>query len=141
MRSFGAVRRDRRCRQRWLRGFSLLELVVAVAIVAALAALAVPAYRGYARTARDAALAAQMDSIALFQEDLRLRTGSYASGRYDAARGDRSLTAALGWAPSVDNGNVYVVAADDARWAVSATDAGGHTLCRVYPARTPCAAP
>ena len=123
------------------RGFSLLELVIAVAIVAALAALAVPAYRGYMDTARDAALAAQMDSIALFQEDLRLRTGSYASGRYDAARGDRSLADALGWEPSADDGNIYAVTAEAARWSVSATDAGGRTLCRVYPARTPCAEP
>lgn len=121
------------------RGFSLLELVVVVAVIVAITAIAVPAYRGHVATARDSALVNAMTTMSVFQEDVKLRTGAYGSGRYDAAVGDTSLTDAIGWRPSAANGNVFVVtAAGDASWTVTAITPAGHRLCRVFPSRRPC---
>lgn len=121
------------------RGFSLLELVVVVAVIVAITAIAVPAYRGHVATARDSALVNAMTTMSVFQEDVKLRTGAYGSGRYDAAGGDTSLTDAIGWRPSAANGNVFVVtAAGDASWTVTAITPAGHRLCRVFPSRRPC---
>lgn len=124
------------------RGFSLLELLVAVAIVALLAAVAVPVYRDYVATGRDGALVSQVNAMAVFQEDTKLRTGAYGVGEYDRARGVDTLTAAIGWTPGRDDGRTYVVTADAGRtWTVTATDLSGRTVCRVFPAGVPCPAP
>lgn len=121
------------------RGFSLLELLVVVAVIAAVTAIAVPAYRAHVATARDSALVNAMTTMSVFQEDVKLRTGAYGSGRYDAAAGDTTLTDAIGWRPSAMDGTVFVVvAAGDASWTVTATSRSGHRLCRVFPSRKPC---
>ena len=120
-------------------GFSLLELLVAVAVILVIAAVAVPVYRGHISTSRDSAVVNAMTTMAIFQEDLRLRTGAYGSGGYDAQTGDTSLTDAIGWRPTTDDGTVYVVTANGATsWRVTATTDSGRTLCRVFPAREPC---
>lgn len=126
-------------RTRRRRGFSLVELLVVVAVIAALTAIAVPAYRAHVATARDSALLNAMTTMAVFQEDFKLRTGTYGSGRFDAAAGDTTLTDAIGWRPSAPDGTVFVVtAAGDASWSVTATSATGRRLCRVFPSRKPC---
>ena len=124
--------------RRW-RGFSLVELMVVVAVIAALTAIAVPAYRAHVATARDSALLNAMTTMAVFQEDVKLRTGAYGSGRFDAAAGDTTLTDAIGWRPAAPDGTVFVVtAAGDASWSVTATSVSGRKLCRVFPNRKPC---
>lgn len=128
-------------RRRWrlrIAGFSLIELLVAVAIVGIVAALAVPIYRGYVATAREGALGRQIASLALFQEDARLRTGAYGAGVWDPSAHDDSLADATGWRPETDDGAVFRVTADATTWTVNATDASGLSVCRVYPAGTPC---
>ncbi len=126
----------RRCRT---DGFSLLELLIAFAVVAVLAAVALPLYRDYTATARDSALLNQINSMAVFQEDTRLRTGAYGAGEYDRGRGITTLTTAIGWEPSTDDGRVFAVTAYGGdRWTVTATDATGRRLCRVYPAGEEC---
>ena len=126
----------RRCRT---DGFSLLELLIAFAVVAVLAAVALPLYRDYTATARDSALLNQINSMAVFQEDTRLRTGAYGAGEYDRGRGITTLTTAIGWEPSTDDGRVFAVTADGGDiWTVIATDAAGRRLCRVYPAGEEC---
>ena len=127
-------RRHRRC----IAGFSVLELLVAVAIVGVVAALAVPIYRGYMATAREGALGRQIASLALFQEDARLRTGAYGAGVWNPGAHDESLADAIGWRPQSDDGAVFRVTADEATWTVTATDASGLSICRVYPVGTPC---
>lgn len=120
-------------------GFSLLELLVAVVIVTIIAAIGIPVYRGHVATARDAALIEQMTTMSVFQEDRRLRTGTYGSGIYDAANSIETLTAAIGWRPSAPDGKTYTVVANSGTsWSVTAAEANGHQLCRVFPANEPC---
>ena len=128
-----------RTERRTSTGFSLLELLIVLAVIAVVAAIAVPVYRDYVATARDAALVRQVSTIEVFQEDHKLRTGTYGAGRYDAANGIATLTTAIDWAPSSDDGVVYDVTANGGdSWTATATDSTGRTICRVFPGGTPC---
>ena len=134
-----AGRRGVRTGRRPWTGFSLLELLVVIAVVAIVAAIAVPVYRDYVATARDAALVRQVTTIEVFQEDFKLRTGAYGTGRHDAANGIATLTTAIDWKPSSDDGVVYEVTANRGEsWTAKATDSTGRTICRVFPGRRPC---
>ncbi len=116
-----------------------MELLIAVAVIAVIAAVAVPAYRDYVATARDAALVRQVTTIEIFQEDFKLRTGSYGAGSYDAGNGIATLTAAIDWKPSSDDGIVYEVTANRGEsWTAIATDSTGRTICRLFPGGRPC---
>ncbi|MDE0451934.1 MAG: prepilin-type N-terminal cleavage/methylation domain-containing protein [Gammaproteobacteria bacterium] len=120
-------------------GLSLLELMVAVAILGIIAAIALPLYRGYVESAATGALVNDIATMEVFQEDVMLRTGSYAEGTYDARSGVTSLTDATGWRPRADTRVVYVVEeATPSSYRVTATDTDGRSICRVMPARTPC---
>ena len=96
-------------------GFTLLELLAALAIVAIVAAVAVPWYRGYMATAREGALGKRIAAMAIFQEETRLRTGSYGAGSWDPVAGEESLAAAIGWQPATDDGTTFTVTADRRR--------------------------
>lgn len=120
-------------------GFSLLELLIALTIAVVLVGVAVPVYRDYTDTARDATLLKQMAAMAVFQEDLKLRTGKYGAGVYDANAGIATLSEAIGWKPSGADGVAYRVAATRGEtWTVTATARDGRALCRTFPAGTPC---
>lgn len=121
------------------QGFSLLELLIALTILVVLVGVAVPVYRNYTDTARDAVLLKQMAAMAVFQEDLKLRTGSYGAGIYDANTGVVTLSEAIGWKPSGADGVAYrVTATRGETWTVTASARGGRELCRIFPAGTPC---
>ena len=119
-------------------GITLIELMIAIAIIATLAAITLPAYRDYVETAAVGVLAAEIATMEPFQQDTRLRTGSYGIGTWDFATDDTSLTDATGWAPRNADGATYVVLADEAGYRVTATDPEGRTVCRIMPARRPC---
>ncbi|MSQ92817.1 MAG: prepilin-type N-terminal cleavage/methylation domain-containing protein [Gammaproteobacteria bacterium] len=59
------------------KGFSLIELLVAVAIISS---IAIQYYRGYIENASSAVLSQNIDTMRVFQEDLKLRTGAYGEG-------------------------------------------------------------
>ena len=119
-------------------GVTLVELMIAIAILATVAAIALPAYRDYVETAAVGVLVAEIDTIDLFQQDTRLRTGAYGTGTWDFAAGDASLADATGWTPGDRDGTVYVVEEHDEGYRVTATDAEGRAACRIMPARRPC---
>lgn len=119
-------------------GITLIELMIAIAIVATVAAIALPAYRDYVETAAAGALATEIATMEPFQQDTRLRTGSYGTGTWDFASDDTSLAEATGWAPRNPDGATYVVLTDEAGYRVTATDPEGRSVCRIMPARRPC---
>ena len=123
-----------------LVGFSLLELLIALAVIVVIAAIGVPLYRGHVDIAQASVLTSQMAAMAVFQEDTRLRTGTYGSGTFNSATGVNTLATAIGWQPAAGHDTTYVVAANGATsWTVTATDSTGFSLCRVFPANAVCA--
>ena len=64
-------------------GFSLMELMLVVLLIGLLATIAWPTWRSYQVDATSAVLTANVQSMALFQEDYRIRYGSYATNLTD----------------------------------------------------------
>ena len=117
------------------RGYSLIELMVVVAIIALVASIATPMYTGYITSARTAKLVDAIDSMRLFQEDLRLRTGVYGAGTIDPPSATNTLTAAIGWQSDSDDTTKYVVTSNAGiSWTVVATDIpSSHEITRTMP--------
>ncbi len=127
-----------RC-QRHQAGFSLLELMVAVAIIGIIAAVALPIYSNYIGSAETGVLRSNIDTIRLFQEDFRLRRGSYGSGVYNAGV-NTSITTAIGWSPQDSDGTVYTVVISNGgnSYDVTATNTNGTSICLRYPENIDC---
>lgn len=116
------------------RGFTLLELMIAVAILAILAGVAIPTYTDYIDNSREAKLINNISTIEVFQEDFRLRTGSYATVGPNLA----AITAAIDWEPQTDDGTTYALGASGTGYSITATDRQGKTVCVIYPQKTRC---
>lgn len=114
-------------------GFTLIELMISVAIIAVLAGVALPLYSGYIENSRDAKLYNDISTIEVFQEQVLLRTGAYATGLADVA----AITAATGWDPRTDDAT-YSIAASGDGYDVTAVDSTGHTVCLRFPAKVRC---
>ena len=116
------------------KGFTLIELMISVAIIGIVAAIAIPAYVDYIETAEEAVMVQNIDTMRLFQEDFRLRNGSYAAGPWDPV-GAQDLEAAIDWSPTGDNGQtVYVVSTGAGTYTVTATDTStGRVVARTFP--------
>jgi type IV pilus assembly protein PilE len=116
------------------RGYTLIELMIVVALIAIVASIAVPLYTDYIDSAHTARLLDAMDSMRIFQEDLRLRTGAYGGGTIDPPTATNTLTPAIGWQPSGDDNTKYVVTANAGiSWTVTATDLdSGHAETRTF---------
>lgn len=101
---------------RRVRGFSLIELLVAVAIVGIVAAIALPAYDSHVRRSHRAAAKALLSEVASRQESFFLDRKAYAG----------TLTE-LGYEANtmyVGNDGQARASADGARYAVTITAAG-----------------
>jgi len=116
------------------KGFTLLELMIAVAILAVLAGVAIPTYNGYIDNSREAKLINNIATIEVFQENHRLRTGSYATVGANLA----AITAVIDWEPQTDDGTTYVLGASGTGYSITATDEQGKTVCIIYPQKTRC---
>ena len=99
-----------------LRGFSLIELMVAMAIVAILAMVAYPSYGNYVRRGSREAAKSELLQLASLQEKIYLNSSSYATSMTTAynGRSDGGLGKATG-------------KTDDAKYTVSITPTAGPT--------------
>jgi type IV pilus assembly protein PilE len=117
------------------RGFTLIELMIAVAIIAILASIALPLYNNYVQTSREGVLVHNISTIEVFQEDFRLRTGSYLTVAADAA----AIETAIGWQQRDDGNITYSIApGTGGTYQVTATDASGTSVCMRMPAKVRC---
>lgn len=118
------------------RGFTLIELMIVVGVIAVLAAIALPAYNGYVQMSKEAVLVNNISTIEIFQEDYRLRNGTYLA----SAANEGAITAAIGWqADGDDPGSTYSIANGTATsYEVTATSPDGTTVCRRLPDGDPC---
>lgn len=116
-------------------GFTLIELMISVAILAIIAAIGLPMYNGYIETSREGVLVNNIQSIQLFQDDVRLRTGAFVVSAANLA----AITTATGWEPQDDNGATYVITdPGDGGYRVTATDSTGVSVCIEFPEKDRC---
>jgi type IV pilus assembly protein PilE len=116
------------------KGFTLVELMIVVTILAILLVFAIPGYQGYVRDSEEGVMVSNIHSLEMFQEDLMLRTGAYATGLANLA----AITAATGWDPRSNDGILYAVAANGAGYDVTATHPDGWTVCINFPSKNRC---
>ena len=108
---------------------------MALVILGVLSAVALPLYRSYVETSRQGVLVANITTLALFQEDHRLRTGGYLLTAADAA----AITSVIGWRPGAGDDAAYSIAdGGEGAYEVTATAPEGASVCLRLPARERC---
>ncbi len=70
---------------RYIRGFTLPELMITVGILAVVAAIAIPAYTGYIKTSRQTEGWSNLRSLQIAEEEYFLEKNSYFAGGTAAA--------------------------------------------------------
>jgi prepilin-type N-terminal cleavage/methylation domain-containing protein len=128
-----------------MKGFSLVELMIAIAVASILGGLAVAAYQGYVSSSRESAMLQVMQSVKIYEEDRRVRLGEYVEGAYDPSNPSVSggLATTLGWNPTDPDPDISILAAcatdgsapECARGSaieITATHTQGETICRSY---------
>ena len=106
-----------------MKGFTLVELLIATAVIAILAAVAIPAYNGYITTSRENTAIANALSIKPFLEEFYLETGSYIKGS-DTSYDQADLASYFGWSADLDDEWTYVVTASANDWNITTTYKG-----------------
>jgi len=109
-----------------LKGFTLVELMIAIAIMSVIVAIAIPAYDGYITEARIATARSNIDSLRLFLEDYRLDNGTYVGPSGDASRDNLAeIEADFGWNPRQDSDALFT-------YSLTGLDATGYTITINY---------
>jgi len=119
-------------KMRKLRGFSLIELMIAVAVVAILAAVAYPSYTRYVAQARRSEAMKELMTLANLEEQYYIDYGAYTA---DLTNLDGSASASY----STENGYYQITAtasSADATFVVTATAQGSQLAadsdCKVF---------
>jgi prepilin-type N-terminal cleavage/methylation domain-containing protein len=128
-----------------MKGFSLVELMIAIAVASILGGLALAGYQGYISSSRESAMLQVMQSVKIFEEDRRVRLGEYVEGAYNPSNPSVSggLATTLGWNPADPDPDISIVAAcatdgnapECARGSaieITATHTQGESICRAY---------
>jgi prepilin-type N-terminal cleavage/methylation domain-containing protein len=128
-----------------MKGFSLVELMIAIAVASTLGGLALAGYQGYISSSRESAMLQVMQSVKIYEEDRRVRLGEYVEGSYDPSNPSVSggLATTLGWNPADPDPDISIIAAcatdgsapECARGSaieITATHTQGESICRSY---------
>ena len=108
---------------KWDLGFTLIELLVVVAVVIVLGSIAWPAWQAQKTAASEGLLVANIQSMALFQEDYRIRHGRYATDLVDRY----AIATRIGWQLKHDDHTHYSIdVGDGMEYRVHAKSAEGH---------------
>ncbi len=111
-----------------VKGFSLIELMIAVAILAIITGIAIPLYSGYIKESKLGAARANVEPLRTALEDYWLDNGTYTDDASTATRdevwepnGTKTLeSGTLGWKPEGDNDKfIYVVAASASSYTIT----------------------
>ena len=117
------------CRARArLRGFTLVELMIAVALVGILTALALPSYQSYMLKARAKDASADLAALALNMENryqLQLAYPVYAAGTVATS------TLFPAWAPTQAASFSYTLVSTATSYTLTASGTGGATGCNL----------
>jgi type IV pilus assembly protein PilE len=116
-------------------GFTLVELLLAVLLVALLVTIAWPTWSGYQADAVVAVLRSNVQSMALFQEDYRIRYGRYATDLADREQ----IAEVIGWQLAKDDGSAYAIdpVVGDS-YTVRAVARDGPAICLIMPSAQSC---
>ncbi|BAN46666.1 type IV pilin protein [Metapseudomonas resinovorans] len=107
---------------RQMRGFTLIELMIAVVVVAILASIAYPAYQGYLRRNACEAAKASLTGLANAMERFRAQQGTYVGA---ATNGVPDIYATQSPEQGRAQFNLVVGAASATAFSISATPVAG----------------
>lgn len=116
-----------------VKGFTLIEVLIAIAVVGVITAIAVPIYKDYIDTAQKTVMQTNIRSVVLLMDSYKVQEGSYPRGlTYPDAPNkylqDTAVLTKIGWVKSVSDQATYTVTVLDTGYTIEATHADGTVL-------------